>query len=235
MRRPGWDDESVAVAGKAVYRPVLGRVLVVSYAVFAAWWLLAGLESDSGPGVSWTVPSWLVVAGAVVYALLWRPAVVVGLDGVRLLNVLRDVTVPWEALEGIRTRYALTLITAEGTYTSWAAGAPGRANALARAGGRRAGPGSGEIADTVEAGHLPRRGWLPGGVDTERSSRDLRSDSGAAAFLVEQAWVRWRDRPRLADDRRPPAPPVEVRWNVPLLAAAPVLLALAVLSTLLGS
>lgn len=222
------------MAGKVVYRPTLGRVLTVSYAVFVVWWLLAGLESDSGSGVSWTVSAWLVAVGAVVYALFWRPAVVVGPRDVRLLNVLRDVTVPWEVLEGVRTQYALTLVTAEGAYTSWAAGAPGKASALARLEHGRAGARSWASGRAVDAWRLPRKGWLPGGLEPDRSSQDLRSDSGAAAFLVEQAWGQWRDRPRAAADRGLSDSKVAVHWNVPLLATASALLALAVVFAVLG-
>jgi hypothetical protein len=219
-----------ATPGRLVYRPVLGRMLAVCYAGFVAWWLIAGLAGGGTAGPSWTASVWLLALGTVVHAVLWRPAVVVDPDGVLLVNVLREVRVPWAALEAVETRYALTLIAAGHRYASWAAGAPGRGGLLAR----------------------------PGGATPQRSSRDLRSDSGAAAFLVEQAWAGWRDRPQaqaqaqaqarsagdefLADEPSPAGglppddglPEVRVRWNRPLVAGLLTLSALTLLAAVAG-
>lgn len=224
--------------GRLVYRPVTGRVLTLCYAAFAVWWLVAGLvgsgQAGSGQaGPAWTAIAWLVAVGAVMYAVLWRPAVVVDADGVLLLNVLRDVRVPWAALEAVETRYALTLVTAGRRYVSWAAGAPGRGSAVARfAHGRGAGARAGGVVRADELAQLPRKGWLPGGPDPDRSSRDLRTDSGAAAFMVEQAWLGWRERPAARAEADAPVPPVTVRWNLPVAAGVPALLAVALLAVL---
>jgi hypothetical protein len=213
-----------ATSGRLVYRPALGRMLAVCYAGFVAWWLIAGLAGGGTAGASWTASVWLLALGTVVYAVLWRPAVVVDPEGVLLVNVLREVRVPWAALEAVETRYALTLIAAGHRYASWAAGAPGRGGLLAR----------------------------PGGATPQRSSRDLRSDSGAAAFLVEQAWAGWRDRPQararsagdefLADEPSPAGglppddgiPEVGVSWNLPLVAGLLTLSVLALLAAVAG-
>lgn len=228
----------MTTTGRLVYRPLTGTVLVGCYAAFAAWWILAGLTSSRHAGLSWTALAWMLAIGTVLYAAFWRPAVIVDDDGVLLCNVVRDVRVPWAALEGVETQYALTLVTAQHRYSSWAAGAPGRRNALARTGhGRGIGAGVGDTARAavdVEARHLPRKEWMPGGMEPNRSSRDLRTDSGAAAFMVEQAWMGWRDDPRAREAAGGPVPPVPVSWNVPILVAVPLLVATALLAGAIG-
>jgi len=235
--------DGMASADRLVYRPVLGRVLTVCFALFVLWWAVAGITSPHHAGLSWTALAWVLVIGAVLYALFWRPAVVVEPDGVQLINVVRDVRVPWVALEGVRTQYALTLVTARRSYPSWAAGAPGRRNSFARTGSGRgggvrtmstprdaAGATGGAGGAGTTAHHLPGEGWLPGGDQPDRSSRDLRTDSGAAAFMVEQAWLGWRDRSRPAAGPEDAVPAVIVRWNLPVAIGVPALLAFALLA-----
>jgi hypothetical protein len=238
------------ISGRLVYRPATGWALALCYAGFTAWWLAAGLTGGGRPGLSWTALAWLLVVGAAIYAVFWRPAVIVDDDGVLLLNVLRDVRVPWAALEAVETRYALTLVTAEHRYASWAAGAPGRGSGLARLGhsrgrgtGRRnregdlAGVGEawGDLAGVGEAGggeagHLTRADRAPGVLNPDRSSRNLRTDSGAAAFMVEQAWAGWRERPRARAESGTPVPRVGVAWNLPVVAGLLLLVFLALIA-----
>ena len=59
------------------------------------------------------------------WQLFWMPSVVVHDAGVTLENPFRSIEVPWAALVHVDTRFALTLVTAEKSYTSWAAPAPG--------------------------------------------------------------------------------------------------------------
>lgn len=224
-----------------VYRPVTGRVLPLCYAGFVVWWLISGLAGGGRSGVSWESLAWMLAVGAAIYAVFWRPAVVVDPEGVRLLNVLRDVRVPWAALEAVETRYALTLVTAGHRCVSWAAGAPGRSGGPARSGhGRRwrAGEGDreGEGAPAARAAYLPRAGWVPGMTNPDRSSRSLRADSGAAAFMVEQAWAGWRERPqaRVEDGGPVPrVPPVGVAWNLPVIAGPLLLVVVALVAGVL--
>ncbi|HET9657185.1 MAG TPA: PH domain-containing protein [Kineosporiaceae bacterium] len=235
----------MADPGQLVYRPVTGRVFVAGYVAFAAWWVISAL---TGSGLSWTAGAWLLTGVVVLYALFWRPAVVVGSDAVRLVNIVREVRVPWACLEGIQTRFVLTL-TADGRdYASWAASAPGRR----RTAGLLAGQSRGSTAAVAaESATLPRRGWLQEGHAPDRSSRDLGSDSGAAAFMVEQAWIGWRHGAPAsaapvgsvgsvgsqsaaaagAGHGGDGAGGAEVRWNAPLLVALIVLPLLAALAT----
>lgn len=216
-----------------VYRPTLSRVLAVLYVVIALWWLWADLAAR-GAGRALTLVPVLLAVGTVVYALLWRPCVRVDADGVVLRNVLRDVRVPWAALEEVDTRYTLTLHTSTGAYQSWAAPAPGRPSPVPRgwtpsgAGPATSGPGGGG-----EDARLPDARWQPGGVAPDRSSRTLGADSGAAAFMVEQAWARWRER-SAAPAPRAGEGAVRVSWDRPLLAGLAGSTVVAVLVLVLG-
>ena len=235
----------MAAAGKRVYRPVLGRVLALSYVGFGVWWLIGVLASDDRGGLSWTVVAWLVAVGAAVYAVFWRPAVVVDPRGVVLVNVVRDVHVPWARLKDVETRYALTLVTAGRRYRSWAAGAPGRGSGLARTqvGGGHVGGSAGRPPEHGHltgndhlpgSGHLPGTGRSTGGADPDRSSRSLSSDSGAAALMVVQAWASWRERPGADVDRTHGLSPVGVRWVLPVVTGVPTLVLVAVIATVGG-
>jgi hypothetical protein len=186
-----------------VYRPVVSRVAAVGYALFALWWAVDDVLTGDTRRMMLVGPI-LVAVGALLWGVFWRPAVVVDDDGVELRNVVRDVHVPWRVLESLDTRYALTLHVGRRRYRSWAAGAPGRPAPLSHSGAAR--------------DHAPT-----GGDGALRSSRSLRADSGAAAFMVEQRWEQRRTAPSTGEER------VTTRWSWPW----PALAAAAVLSSLL--
>lgn len=207
------------VAGRLVYRPTLTRFLSLCYLAFGGWWLVAlllGPDPRSAPATA----AWLVAFGVVLYALFWRPAVAVDGDGVELVNVVRTVRVPWAALESVDSRYALALHAGGRRYTSWAASAPGRTISVWRDTVGRASGNQGHM--------LPDARWLPGSTGTERASRDLRSDSGAAAFMVEQGWAGYRDRPASARSDGAPVT-VAVHWSRPLIGVVAATWAVALL------
>jgi hypothetical protein len=181
---------------RLVYRPVLSRICAAGLAAFCGWWAGALLLDQRWTSLGHSLPG-LVAVCAVAYAVLWRPEVVVDADGVLLRNVARDVRVPWPALRDVDTRYALTLRTDHGRYTSWAATAPGRPSALQS---RRTQQADTQLADSR---------WLPDRPDRQSSSRDLNADSGAAAFMVEQGWSAWRNEPT------PDQGAESVRWAWP--------------------
>jgi Bacterial PH domain len=188
-----------------VYRPVLVRVAYAFTLAGALWWVVVEATGPYPRRLMLGLPI-VVAAAALGYAVFWRPAVKVDEHGVRLLNVARDVHVPWERLEEVQTRYALTLVAVGTPYRSWAAAAPGRPSVLRL---RRDG--------TQSAEHLPDPRWTSGGSHAPAASRALNSDSGAAAFIVEQGWTRWRDTPSRL---RPAGGPVSVTWNAPVLVVA---------------
>jgi hypothetical protein len=186
---------------RVVYRPLMARVAAAGYAGFALWWAVDDLRTGDEARISVVGPV-LLALGAVVYGLFWRPAVVIDDEGVELRNILRDLRVPWALLEGVETKFALTLVVGERRYQSWAAAAPGRPAPLAP-----------HPAANREAArdHHPT-----GDAAAVRSSRSLRGDSGAAAFMVERRWEERRDLPVSGN------PAVTVRWHWAWPAAAAV-------------
>ncbi|NLT53556.1 MAG: PH domain-containing protein [Actinomycetales bacterium] len=187
--------------GRRVYWSATARGAALAYLAFACWWLVAVLVDGSGEDLLGVAP-WLLLVGVLVHAVLWRPVVIVDDDGVELRNVVRDVRVPWSELTEVETRYALTLVTRGGRFRSWAAAAPGRPGLLRRGtcpGADRGLHGSRGLSAEHE---LPDPRWTPGRQAGTAASRDLRADSGAAAFLIEQRWAAWRD----AVGSRVPAP-----------------------------
>jgi hypothetical protein len=203
-----------------VYRPVFVRGLYVLSLGCALWWLAAVAVGTHRTALLVGVPG--VLAAAVLgYACFWRSAVRVDEHGVRLLNVVRDIDVPWERLEEVRTRYALTIVAGGRSYRSWAAAAPGRPSILRMS------------SQGTSAEHLPNPRWTPDASAAPAASRALDADSGAAAFIVEQAWTRWRDTPvRLRPAARESG--VSVRWNVPVVAVTSAGAVLAVVAGALG-
>lgn len=111
------------------------------------------------------------------WAVLWRPHMTVGDDGVEVVNVLRTVRVPWAALVHIDTRFALTLVTPTRKVAVTAAPAPGRIGvAVAQRNEQRSGRS------------------VPRSEDGGRRAGDmLHTDSGDAAYLVRWHWDRLRD------------------------------------------
>ncbi|GAB2686007.1 hypothetical protein GCM10027194_19680 [Thalassiella azotivora] len=198
-------------------RPVLVRVLAAVVWVLLA--LFAGLAVLEGAGqLAVTAPA-LVLVGAAAYALLWRPCVVVDDDAVTLVNVLRDVRVPFAALDVVDTRYALSLESGGRRWSAWAAPAPGRFSAMGLS-----------RSEGAVVRHL--------GVDVEhglRASSAPNTESGGAALLVQSRWLRWQERHdgpgRTASTAGPAGP--RVTWVTPLAAVLAVSAVLTALTFLL--
>ncbi|MDT9593885.1 PH domain-containing protein [Nocardioides zeae] len=144
-----------------------------------------------------------VLAAYLLWLVLWRPHVVVDAEGTQLHNVLRTVVVPWEALIHVETKYALTLRTARAAHSAWAAPAPARPSSVRRQREVRK-PRPGEA------------GVRPG---------DLRgTSSGDAAHLVRERWEHLLATGGIEAGRAEEVHE-QVRWHVPELAVAGVLLA----------
>jgi Bacterial PH domain len=162
------------LGGPRTFRPVFVRVLsVVVWVLLLVFAVLAVLD---GVRLAARALPPLVLLAALAYGLLWRPCVQVSDDAVTLVNVLRDVRVPFAVLDAVSTRFALTLEAEGRSYTAWAAPAPGRTSTMGLA--RR---------EAAGVAHL--------GVDLEeglRSSAAPNTDSGGAALLVQHRWQQWR-------------------------------------------
>ena len=161
----------------------------------------------AGPGaLPGTAP--LVLIAFLGWQLFWLPAVVVDDHGIRLENPFRSIEVPWAALVHVDTRFALTLVTAEKSYTSWAAPAPGIW------GGRHARPE--DLQGLPATTYGPGKSVRPGDLKT--------TDSGQAAQLVRARWDDLVESGRLAAGDAATTPvAVTYRWK----AAGAVVLLLA--------
>jgi hypothetical protein len=172
-------------------------------------WALAALGLtvtvvQSGPGgLRFAAP--LVLMAFLAWALFWRPAVVVSDTGVELVNPVRRVGVPWEALAFVDTKYALTLGTGSGRYSAWAAPAPGVW------GGRHARPE--HISGLPESSYGPAQSVRPG---------DLRNTvSGQAAFMVRRRWAERVERGAVEGGQADETPVLRTtEWAVIAVAAA---------------
>lgn len=158
----------------ASFRPAFGRVLTIVIAVIAAGALAGYLVAGDVLGLlrsGW----WLLLMGAVVWALFWMPAVEVLEHAVIIRNPLSTWTVPWPAIQRIDTKWALTLFTERGRIEAWAAPASGRYTVFTL------GPNDTKVSESARVAGAIRPG------DT------LSSESGAAANHIRRHWEQLRD------------------------------------------
>jgi len=194
---------------RAEFRPTFGKVLTVCIGVICAAsliWVVAG----EGAVALIEVGPWLGLVAGGCWATFWNPRVVVDDSGVQFVNVLRTIHVPWPAIHAVDTKFALTLITAYGRFTGWAAPAPG-AHAAVR-------------ATKGNVRMIPDSAWTAGGI----RPGDLPSTpSGNAALLIRRRWETLREAghlesPMLEHDRVP------IRWHWPIIGVAIALIAIGV-------
>lgn len=167
-----------------VLRPRFGRILAVVVGAVCAF--AAVMIVIQAPGEAWRLLPLPALFGFITWAAYWQPRVSVAEEGVTVQNVFHTETVPWGQIARIDTRYALTLYTAHGKVTAWAAPAPGRHSAL--------------FADRKQGEHLPESSYVAGSV---RPGDLINSESGAAAYIVRREWERLRDVDQLIDDGSP--------------------------------
>lgn len=201
----------------SVFRPRFGRVLSATLIVLCVV-ALAGAVAQDGMRALWQVGPWTLLVAWAVWALYWRPEVGVTDGGVHVVNVLRTIDIPWPAIQRVDTKWALTLFTAQGTVTAWAAPAPG---GIATARAAHKGLLQGLPESTYGPGHSVRPGDSPA------------SPSGAAAAEVRRHFEGLRDagyldNPRLEHDRLPS------RWHWDVVVGIPAVVAVAVLTLLIG-
>jgi hypothetical protein len=154
---------------------------------------------------------WDALVVGSVWALYYRPEVGVDDGGVHVVNVLRTIDVPWPSIQRIDTKWALTLFTAYGKVTAWAAPAPG--GFASRMAGRQDFKGLPE--STYGGGGSIRPGDLPG------------TASGSAALVIRRHWEMLRDAGHLDDPKLEFAePPTRWHFQTILVGAALVLVGL---------
>jgi hypothetical protein len=97
----------------------------VAAAVWAAaagtlWWLVASGETRAAMDAA----PWLVLVSWLAYVAQWRPCLRVDGNGFTLINGLRDHRIPFETVQDVEVRYAVTVRAAGKKYVSWGAPTP---------------------------------------------------------------------------------------------------------------
>lgn len=178
-----------------VFRSRFGRVFTVSTWVVLAVAQAPVLFPVDINGIAHSVPL-TALLGFSVWAAFWRPALSVDDRGIRIRNVLADYDVEWGAVQQVDTKWGLTIFTAIGKITAWAAPAPGRHSAF--------------TASKDQGRFLPESTYL---VGTIRPGDLSTSESGAAAAHIRRVWETRRDEDGVATRR----------VNLPVIAAFAVL------------
>ena len=201
---------------RIVFRSRFGIVLTVVVWVICAGGVISAIVSGAGilPVVLLSTLGWFV------WLAFWRPCVVTDAAGVELHNLVRDVSIPYGAIENVDTRFAL-VVTADGrNYSAWGAPAPGGGSAM---------------RDSMSRRRSGQTDWR----DAPRSVRDagsaragdaVTSASGAPATVIRRELDR-RDRegiPRSVDAR------VRVNVRAPLVAVSTLALVASVAVILIG-
>lgn len=207
-------ESSRGVAEATVFRPRTS-IWFTGIAVAVAAAGLASVLATEGP--AGLLAGWPLVGIAYVgWWLFWYPAVVLADDAVTVRNPLATIRIPWVALIDVDTKYALKLVTPTGSFTAWAAPAPG-------VWGTHAGK-------PEHVTNLPPMSYGPGG--SVRPGDLKNTDSGFAAYLVRSRWQALVEMGAVDVDS-----PDHARrdWNWAHIAVAVLLVAAAVATLRLAS
>jgi hypothetical protein len=190
-----------------VFRPWFGRALTIGVGIICAV-SLGVLVATDGVAALIEVGPWLALVAGACWTTFWRPEVVVDDGGVQLVNVIRTVHLPWPAIQAVDTKWALTLITAYGRFTGWAAPAPGVHQAVR--------------ATRHDAENLPMSALRGDGV---RPGDLPSSPSGDAALAIRRRMERLRDAGFL-DDPQLEHEHVPTVWHTSTIVGAALLVVL---------
>jgi hypothetical protein len=194
-------------------RPRFGKVLSIAVWLIAAISIVTLVATlDPGRILHFAWGLLLLAFGA--WLLFWRPAVIIEPFGVSFVNLLRTRRISWPAIQRIDTKYALTLYTPAGSFSAWAAPAPGR--------------GSLNKASRQDLRGLPESTYGSGGSVAVGDVPT--SDSGAASLVVRRHWEELRDAGHL-DSGVVEGTGVTTTWHVYSAAVLGVL----VVATILGA
>ncbi|CAN5493376.1 hypothetical protein BH10ACT4_BH10ACT4_05310 [soil metagenome] len=191
------------------------RVLAIGLWAISAVIAVSLFFVDRPSQLAYLVP--LAFVNLLAWEGLWRPLLTISDDGVEVMNPMRSIQIPWNALVNVDTKFALTLFTPGRKFEVWIAPSPGRSfgyrsAALADREIRRTSPHS---SSTVRPGDL------------------VTSESGAAASLVRSRWELLQTsglvEAGIADEV-----PVTVQWHWPAIIALLVLLAASIPALLIA-
>ena len=157
-------------AEATVFKPRTSIWFTATAALVSLGGLVSVVVSEGFEGL-WT--AWPLVGVAYLgWWLFWYPSVVLTDSAVILHNPMATIEVPLTALIDVDTKYALKLVTPSGSFTAWAAPAPG-------IWGTHAGK-------PEHVTNLPATSYGPG--NSVRPGDLRNTDSGHAAYLVRTRW-----------------------------------------------
>jgi|SRR6185312_13890602 len=185
------------------------RVLGVASMALCAFFTLNLLLTGSAAAI-WQFLPWLLLAGWAFYVLLWRPRLLVDAGGLRVINILREHTIPFSELTAVRVLQTVSFDTTAGRIPSW--GAPGAG---------RLGPKMTTGADGSRTASLP--------LTQAAVQNAWDAWEGAAHHAPHDAGAPSADHPA---SQPGPAGKVASRWNVPAAVVGVLLVVLALASAL---
>jgi hypothetical protein len=195
------------------YRPLASRVLAALTVVVCAIGVVSLVALDVMDAVRY---GWgLALVAVLVWAMFWRPELIVEEHGITVVNVFRTEFVPWPAIVTVDTQWALTLRTADRVVRVWASPAPGRHRLLGLSRGDFQG-----LGDTARGAH----GSL-------RPSDALSVPSGNLAQLIRGRWERLAESGALDAGAEPGA--TRTSWHTTTIIATAALAAATVIGIVL--
>lgn len=178
----------------AVFRPLFGRVLTVIMTVLAAAGLVGFVATGDYAGLvryGW----WLGLMAFGTAVLFWLPRVEAHEEAVVVRNPFVTWELPWQGIQLIDTKWALTLRAGGRRIEAWAA--PDGSRWTPMTVGR-------DDLRVSESAHV---------AGSIRPGDALNTDSGAAANVIRRHWEELRDDGLL----RPEAPEAQPRRTVHVL------------------
>lgn len=141
---------------RQVFRPTVGRWLGYAWLVFVAL-NLADLAWRGDSRQAWVIGAVLLLATALVYVAALRPRIVADSSGLRIINPLREVAVPWGAVTEVDAMDSVRVHTGDGrAYRCWAVHAPNRQRRRAYNRRRRGAVGGSPAGNPRGASSAPR-------------------------------------------------------------------------------
>ncbi len=107
------------------FRPLFGRIITVVIVALAVLGIAGFAAAGDWLSLSRNFGTIAFIA-VMVWAVFWRPELVVADDGVTVANVFATHHIAWQAIERIDTRYSLSIHTKSGKVAVWASPSPGR-------------------------------------------------------------------------------------------------------------
>ncbi len=114
------------------YRPASATVAVVGAGLLGLF-LLGDVFVRGGLVQGLLVAPWVLLAGWIIYTLLYVPVVRIDELGIDIVNPLRVTRAPWSAVADVQLRWQVTVQTIDGrTISAFGGPSPGRPARLSR-------------------------------------------------------------------------------------------------------